>query len=795
MTRLDSIAHHTTRWLLERPLQVAGTLAFIFASSVVSATTLKVESGISAFVPDSDPAVQFLREVERTFVSDDVLYVAYETDDLFSHRSLSELRGLVEALAKVEMVGTGKAIVDEVVSLATVKDVSGADMTFQSVPLVPEEIPTEAAALEAMRARALANPLIRDGLLSKKSPTVGALAVRLVPNLSDDEKAHTLGEVRRLTALRAAAGPTRYYVTGGAAGDADSAHFMQVDLQTFVPVCYGLLLILMYVFTRRIAGVMLAIINATVAMVAGMGVLALTGTLTNLSTIMPPLLMVLSVATVVHFLSEFARHTHQSGSDKAAGLALRELFIPAFMCELTTAVGFSSFLFSRIPALRDFGVAASLAVMLTFFTSFLVLALAVRRFGAERLISARGIATSARVEGLLGRYTDLAIRRPRTMLAVMGVITVAAGAGLLQLRIDHDTMAQFSERLPIRQATDFVDAHLGGSGDFVVSVRTNDESRFLEPKELAKLEALQRFLLTDLGGTSSESLTDFVKLMHRGFNADAPEAFRIPDNHQQVAQLMLLNGDDRVYQFADRSFRWARVTARTTERSTAALTARFEQLERYLEQHFPASEGYQAAATGGSRLSVVMAGQILSSQTSSFLLSLVLIFIPIMLVFGSVVAGLWTIPSNLFPVLACLGLMGWLDIPLDVANTMITSIVLGIAVDDTIHFIQSMRTELIAHGDLERALRHTMATKGVGAVWITLIITLGFLSLVISNFGPTSNFGLLTAFAMVAGILAEVFMLPPLLLLTRSTLGVRPGQHLEAPAPAAVGSPALEEAS
>jgi len=192
-------------------------------------------------------------------------------------------------------------------------------------------------------------------------------------------------------------------------------------------------------------------------------------------------------------------------------------------------------------------------------------------------------------------------------------------------------------------------------------------------------------------------------------------------------------------------------------------------------------------------LSVVMAGQILSSQTSSFLLSLVLIFVPIMLVFGSVVAGLWTIPSNLFPVLACLGLMGWLDIPLDVANTMITSIVLGIAVDDTIHFIQSMRTELIAHGNLERALRHTMATKGVGAVWITLIITLGFLSLVISNFGPTSNFGLLTAFAMVAGILAEVFMLPPLLLLTRSTLGVRPGQHLEAPAE--IASPALEEAS
>ncbi len=765
---LERVSERTAKWLVEQPRQVAFVLAVIVFASVVALPKLRLESGTRVFVADDDPAQQFLKEIETTFVSDDVIFVAYETDDPFSKSSLERIRALGAKVADLRGADD-RPLVDDVVSLSTVKDVRGADSTFHSVALVPDDVPDDAAPLDDIRRHALSNWLIRQGLLSPTSPRVAAMLVRLERGSSDEERARAVAGVRReIEAVTAAGSTTRFWVTGAPVIESDSVFYMQVDLKRFIPVTYLLLSALIYFFTRRVAGVALAFLNASLAVIFGMGTLALFGSLTNLSTVMPPMLMVLSVATVVHFLTEYARNTHVVGPARAAEVSLKELLVPAFMCELTTAVGFVSFAFSRIPAMRQFGIAAAIAVMGAFVTSFLLLGLTVRWFGAERLISPKGISASERVERVMNRYTDLSIRRPKLILSVMAGLTLVSAVGLVWFKVDHSTVDQFTGDLPIRRATDLVNAELGGSNEIIVSVRTRDENRFLEPRELKKLEALQAFLASDVNATMTTSVADHVRLMHRALNDEREEANRLPDTREQVAQLALLNGDDRLFQFVDRSWRWARVGARTTEAGSAVLTHRFEQIDQYLKANFPAGEGYDARVTGATYLDIVMSNNILDGQTSSFLISFALIFLPIIAVFGSVVAGAFTVPSNVFPILACLGVMGWVGIPLDVATSMTTSIVLGIAVDDTIHFIQSMRQGLAEHQDLERAVRHTMATKGVGALWITLIITFGFGALMASNFKPTFNFGLITAFAMVAGVVAEVLLLPPLIIVTQT---------------------------
>lgn len=771
-TVLERSAKRIARWLVSRPIQALWLLIGVSLASAAALPFLRIEAGQSAFLADDDPATRFSEEVEKAFVNDDVVIVAYETDDPFSQRSLEEIRAFGKQVAAFSRPkdGSDVSVIDDVTSLATVKDVRGADMTFRSVPLVPDEVPSSPAELEEIRAHAKANRLIREGLLSASSPRLAALLVRLTPGSTDVDRAFVVERLRALIAAQPS--QTRFYVTGLPVASVDAVHYMQLDLQRFIPITYTLLMVLMLLFTRRLIGVLLAIINATVAIVVGMAILAALGSLTTLSTIMPPMLMVLSVATVVHFLTEYARNTHVVGPARAAEVSLSELMVPAFMCELTTAVGFLSFAISRIPAMREFGLAAALAVMASLFTSFLVLAVAVRYFGAERLISSQGIAASARVERVVGRYTDLAIAWPKAMLAFVGALSLLAATGLWWFRVDHSDLGQFDRGLPIRQATDLVNAQLGGSNELIVSIKTPNEGRFLEPAELAKLEALEHFLQTDVQASNATSVADHVKLMHRGFNDDAPEAERVPETREQVAQLVLLNGDDRVFHYVDRTWKWARVGARTAESGSDRLMRRFGQIDAYLAQHFPRSAGYEAAVTGSTHKGVVMANNILDGQVSSFLLSFILIFIPITLVFGSAIAGLYTIPSNIFPILACLGLMGWFDIPLDIPTSMVASIILGIAVDDTIHFIQSLRAGIAEHDDVQRALRHTMATKGVGALWIALIITSGFVALLASNFKPTHDFGLLTAFAMVAGIVAEIFLLPPLIIVTGTRLGV-----------------------
>ncbi len=784
--RLDALAQRFAHALVRRPSLTAAWLVGLLAIAAVRLPSITVDAGTSSFIAAKDPARVFQATVERQFIGEDLLFIGYETDDVFSEHALRELRALDAKLLAISMPVDGgtRPLVDDVESLTTVKDVDGADQRYRTVPLVPDDIPTDADGLRQVRARALNNPMIRQSMLSN-SPGVAGIMVRLVKGLDDEAFAVVVARVRALI-NEGAAGPTRYYLAGDPVATVDTATYQEQDLERFIPISYALLMGSMLLFMRRVLGVVVALVNATFAMFFGMGMVAYCGKLTNLSSIMPPLVMVLSVATVVHFVSEFAHHSAHLGRLDAAEKTIRELFVPTFMCELTTAVGFISFSFSAIPALHEFGIAAALAVMGAFFLSFLGLAIVVRFVSADQLLRPSRSWLSVRIDEGLAALTELSIRRPWAMLVGVSVMTVASVFGVARLKVNHDDIDQFSQGLPLRVATEFMNEKLGGSGEVVVSIQTDEENRFFDPAELKRLEALQQFLEHEFGASATFSFADYVKLMHRGFNGDDAAAYRLPETREQVAQLVFLNGDDRLSQFVDPHYRWVRVSARTAETGSAELTRRFGELERYLKAHFPEANGYRAHGSGSTYLSVVLGNNILDSQASSFLISLLLIFVPIALMFGSAVAGAFTIPPNVFPILACLGLMGWAGIALDISTTMIASIILGIAVDDTIHFVQNIRTLLGQGLDMQAAIRKTMSTKGVGALWITVIISLGFIALAASSFKPTAAFGLLTAFGMISGAVAEMCLLPPLLLITKTRLGVK-APRAESSQPAVLG--------
>ncbi|WP_257463532.1 efflux RND transporter permease subunit [Archangium lipolyticum] len=762
-------------WLYTHPRTVAALLAGLLLASAGSLPFLEMESGLDPFFDRTSPLQADLDSVNGHFVNDELIYVAYRTDDVFSRTSLEQVRALSEALQHLRLPG-GEAEfspVDKVTSLTHVKDLVGDADGFRTVPLVPEPTPEDPAALAALRERARRNPLIHGGLLSDVSPTVGALSVRLVDGLDDAQKAALVAEVRRLLAQEEQRGPTRFFLTGDPVIDADVAYHMQVDLERFVPIVYALVVVLLWMFSRRVPGVLLALANVTGALLVGMAALTwVGGSINNLSTILPPVMMVLGVANIIHFLSEWARNAREETPERAPVRTLAELLVPVFMCDLTTAVGFIALSVSPTPAMREFGIAAALAVMLSMVVTFLVLPLASRLRPASWYIRREQVRTPGWLDAWMAAYIRWVFRHPRWLVAASVFIVLIAGAGLLRLTVNEDNLEQFGEGTTLRQHTAFVEEHLGGTTQIVVSIRAEEPERFLEPAELRKLEALDAFLRREVGADHVTSLVDHVKLLHREFDEGRPESFRIPDTREQVAQLLQLDGDESLGEAVDASYQWVRGVARVREHGSTRLQELYERVNVYLQEHFPAREGYHAMATGQGRLWLEMTDNIVGSQVNSLALSFLLIFGPIFLVFRSVRAGLFTIPSNLFPIVCVMGWMGWTGIPLSLSTTMTSSVVLGIAVDDTLHFIQYMRERLRAHGNPERALAETLSTKGLGALWIALVLGVGMSVVVVSSFSPTRYFGLLTALAMVAGLVGELLLLPPLLLVTRTRLGV-----------------------
>jgi predicted RND superfamily exporter protein len=314
---------------------------------------------------------------------------------------------------------------------------------------------------------------------------------------------------------------------------------------------------------------------------------------------------------------------------------------------------------------------------------------------------------------------------------------------------------------------------LGGSTVLVVSVETTQEDRFLEPAELQKLDNLHS-LLRDMGADEVTSILSYLELTHRELHGGDEAAHRIPDTRAQASQLLLINGDPTVDQYIDGTRRWVRVVARHPEMQISRLVVMFEEIDAFLDEQFPRERGYVAHATGQSRLWSSMFFDLVHSQVASLSISVVAIFLLLLGLFRSLSTGLFATPPNLFPILVVLGFMGWTEMPLNASTVMIATLALGIAVDDTIHFLQHYRSRLRAHGDIERSVRETFRTKGPAIVTTSVVISFGFGVLAVSAFVPTHDFGLLIVAAMAAALVGDLLVLPALLLVTRARLGIVP---------------------
>jgi len=442
------------------------------------------------------------------------------------------------------------------------------------------------------------------------------------------------------------------------------------------------------------------------------------------------------------------------------------------MCSLTTAVGFVSLSTSKIPALRDFGVVAGISTMVSFALAFMVAAVAARVLPRGALIADTRSPTSFKVERWIDAYANLIFKAPWLLLGASIVLFATGSLGLIFLVPDMDVVGQFPVDSAIRVATRFVEENNGGTELIVVSVQHEEADAFLEPENLRRLDRVATYLRREVGATQVVSIADYIRTMHRALMDEDPAEARIPERRDQVAELMLLNGDDTTDQYINQTYSWVRLVARVPAASTRERLANFEQLDRFLVDTFKSDRRVVTEATGDSRIWAAITAQIVGSQIKSFSASFMLVFVPIFLMFRSWKAGLFSIPSNLFPIGITLGLMGWFNINLDVATANIASVVLGIVVDDTIHFIDYMRVRLYSHGDPARALRETLQTKGVGVSWVTLILGLGFAVTALSSFAPTRHFGILTCVALMAGAIGELCVLPPLCVVTGTRLGI-----------------------
>lgn len=734
-----------------------GAVAVFLFAQIPRLTTI---SSVDVFLDWTNPAARYFREFKKEFPKEEYFLIVFEDEALFSGASLRRLRDITDELADLEEVL-------DVASLANVTDTVGDGDAFIAEKFL-KTIPEDPAALADLRRRAVEHPLYRRQLISADG-RVGAIAVYAHHRPEDPlYQARLLEKTKEILARHPNPGGdyrlAGYLVTNVALDD-----FMNRDLARFLPLVLFLVgATVLWVFrSGRLFG--LAMMNIGVTLGGTLGFAALAGfALNTVTTIVVPLCVSLALADTIHVFGRLDAGTlraHPNPRD-ALRTALRGVIFSCLLTSVNTALGFASFATNRIAAIAEFGVVAASAMVFEFLFTFGLLAPLLLRFKASAIYRDRDLSDPHLLQKCLRACQRAVTARPGTILVIGGAVLAVAAAGVPRVRVDTDFLKFFWPQERIRRDVDFIEQRLCGTQDLSLSLRAAEPGAFKDPTHLAVLEQLQAFAATLPTVDVTTSLADYLKDMNQSFHNEDPARAVLPENRRLVEQFLLLYNADDLADYVTPDYRHARVIIHLSEHSLARLGEIARRLEDYARS-LPTT--LDIRITGYMAQEINTANVIVEDQAKNLLQSVASIGLVMWAVLRSFKLALLFLMPNLYPIVLNFGLMGYTGVALDTGTALIASAAFGIVVDDTVHFMVDYRERRRAGTPVEPAVLAVMRDKGEAVLTSFLVLTLGFGVLLLSRFVPIFHFGLLNVFVLMAGVLADVFLLPAWLLFWNRT--------------------------
>jgi predicted RND superfamily exporter protein/CRP-like cAMP-binding protein len=734
-------------------LSVVALLTAVACASLVDLRTgrlrISIDSSADRLLPEDNAERRFYDRVRSFFGGDETLVIALRSDDVFSAESLRRVEQIVDAVEDLPGV-------HHVLAVSNAVDVRGVDDDLSIEPFA-ETIPTDAAGLAALRERVLANPIYAGNLVSRDARTTAVVVY--FHDMSHQEFLASGLDARIRAIAVAKRGEAELWITGGPHIRAETARVLLQEAVSIPLLILSALAVLLLLAFRTVRGVVLPLLTIVIAVLWTLGIVALFDYELNAVTVLvPPLLTTLGLSYAVHVVTESEEERRESGLSGPAVIipALRRVTLPVALTGLTTAVGFASLALSPLAAVREFGlisvlgVAATVAASLTFTPAALAL-----------VRSAPAAPQDPR--DAFARFVE---RVARFDLNHRGAIFAAAGAALLlsllgvqKLRVGTEQVSKFREDAPVRADFEAINTHLEGANLLFVVLETDLPRGFADPVNLEEIRALQDWLEAqpEVGGTTS--LADYVALINRAFHGNDPEQLAIPERKSTVSQLLLFGSSEELDAFVDGRFQLTsiRVRARVidsddVEALTRRIEARLEDLPGQID----------AKVTGTAVVFNRALDEIIRGQALSVVVAMGLIYVVLSIMFVSLRIGLIALIPNVLPVAAYFGALGLFGVSLNPGTSLVAPMVMGIAVDDTIHYFARFLRDARAKGDERRATASALKAVGRPVTYTSIALCAGFLMLNVSELRTQGELGTMAAFALAFAWVTDFVLTPAL---------------------------------
>ncbi len=738
------------QFIIKRPTLVVIIVLIISLAAGYEAFRLPVITSIEALVRKDDPDRIFYSKFRRTFGADDAIVVALGAKEIFTRKVLEYIKALTEKIEALDGV-------EDCLSIISTETIRGLNEDFIVEPLFEDGlVPSGEDELKEIKAKAFSNPLIVGNIINASSNAT-LILVRTASHEDDQEfESRLLAKIHEiLDETPPPPGIQGPFVAGWPVVDVYNALFINRDVRRFVPISSILMALIVFSFVQNIY-LTLAIIGIMIlSLIWTLGLLALIGgAMSPLTSILAPLIMALSLADGIHLVLSFLRLDN-------IFQAIFETWWPSLLTSLTTASGFLSLLVSDIPAIRHFGISAAGGMIGEFVLTYTFLIAFLTVF-MKRKSNIKYREHSYPFQLFLSKLYYLIQRKGQIIILFSVFFSIAACLAIQKLNVDSNLLHYFFEDSDIRIATNFIDHNLGGAETVEISLKGKLEGSLIEKGAMKNVDNLTTWLGNQEGIGTVITLNSFLKLMNKAFHNDDPAYFTIPTSREMAAQYLLLYDGSELFHFSDESYSWVRISARSNLHGTKALNDLLTRLKAKCESVF--NSKIAPRFTGKTYILNRMATKIVKSQIESLILASAIIFSTMFLVLRSVPLGILSIIPNVIPIIGNFGFMGIFGIPINTATAIISAVAIGIIVDDTIHFVvQFKRAEKRCNKKYD-VIKKVMIQKGPAILSTSIVLFIGFGVLVISNFVPTVQFGILAGFTILLALIADLMILPSLLL-------------------------------
>ena len=756
------------RWRI--PLCVVIVVGAIVLSPRANITD--IDNDITAWFSKEDPVYKDYERYRAEFGGTRTLIVALEAnsaDNLFSRETLAFIERVTGDIERVDTVhrvsSLATATIVEALPSSSSGDPNSDDGGLEVRPLLENLSSRDPAEI---RRKAMKDDLIRGDLISEDG-RVAALVVTFDEDRIDEVRGGVIQAIHQIVDPALPRGIRAHY--NGSLEISETYNRITLDNQKkFTPPILVITVIAIYLTFRSIRKTLLSVVAIAISVLWTLGLYSLMGYSFNvLTSMLVPLIVVLAIADDVHIMQHWDDEIRKAGrtggddrrdyTERVFKSTVEHLAAPLFGASATTALGMLSLATSNVVAVKSFGVGSAVGIMVDFVISLVLMPTMLSLVKPDREQAPH----ERYLLGPLQRIARFSCARPGRVLAVSLGVSVIAVLGIFRLRVDTNHINFFGRSHPISTSAAVIDRELAGVYSFQIMLEGPADS-MKTPDTVHRIDRLEQELKQFRNVRKVTAISDYVRRINKELHDGRAEADVVPADAATIAQelfVFTLGGEGRheLDRVVASDFSRTQISIKLRSMSSDVVLELVEAADRRAKQAF-AGTGIEVMTTGSGRLFSQLDHYLVTSQLSSFGTAFVTVFAVIFIVFRSVRFGLLTIAPNVLPVLAVLGIMGYLDISMNIATVMVASVALGVVDDDTIHFINRYRREVAAGASTDEAIAIATAHEGRASLTTAIINSCGYAVLLLSEYKPTAWFGGLLALTMATAFLAEVFILP-----------------------------------